>query len=471
MSEARLTTYPPITGFAPVITVPVQSLPLLPTTKPPVPQDFPSLPSQPRVPETAISSRYELTTHLVPAAYTRVTPFIPIPEQPAWSNDRETWKANVEKTAQEVMGPKIEQYEGKLPGGAEGKGNTHVLWNCVNRYTRKGLPPQRGGSTGKPLTLFFSHANGFPKEIWEPVMGHFLAENAASDAPLDIAEMWSWEAVNHGDAALINGGKLGGIYDWSDQSRDIAQFLAHYMPSSPLSPAESLPVHLPRQGESVADSRKKSGFEQRTLVVVAHSFSGAATTIAAVNYPALFSSIVLVDPVLRPLRPGVPVFTWEAHVSLATAAVKRRAHWPSRQEALEQFRANPFWQVWDPAALDRYVECGLYEDPNGGFKLKMSGMQEAIVFAEAFRTYEAWQLCSQMDARIPLKFIMPGKLSEKDLQFRYEMVNLRPANSSHTVVTEAGHLITQEKPKELSEILVGFLREQYVSSTTIGSKL
>lgn len=41
---------------------------------------------------------------------------------------------------------------------------------------------------------------------------------------------------------------------------------------------------------------------------------------------------------------------------------------------MKQFRATPFWQVWDPEALDRYVECGLCEDPNGGVKLKMSGM-------------------------------------------------------------------------------------------------
>ena len=41
---------------------------------------------------------------------------------------------------------------------------------------------------------------------------------------------------------------------------------------------------------------------------------------------------------------------------------------------MKQFRATPFWQAWDPEALDRYVECGLCDDPKGGVKLKMSGM-------------------------------------------------------------------------------------------------
>lgn len=75
-----------------------------------------------------------------------------------------------------------------------------------------------------------------------------------------------------------------------------------------------------------------------------------------------------------------------------------------------------------------------------------------------------------MDVRIPLKFIMPGQHDElyvmhsapwtdntrltpiySEKLCKLEMVHLRPTNSSHTVVTDAGHLITQEKPKELGE--------------------
>jgi hypothetical protein len=38
------------------------------------------------------------------------------------------------------------------------QGVPQVLWNCVNRYVRRETSP-RG------LTLFFVHANGFPKEV------------------------------------------------------------------------------------------------------------------------------------------------------------------------------------------------------------------------------------------------------------------------------------------------------------------
>jgi hypothetical protein len=40
-------------------------------------------------------------------------------------------------------------------------GHPKVLWNCINRYVRNDLSPSN--RTG--LTLFFAHANGFPKEV------------------------------------------------------------------------------------------------------------------------------------------------------------------------------------------------------------------------------------------------------------------------------------------------------------------
>lgn len=161
-----LKSHPVPASFLPYQVVPVQSVPLLPATVPPLPEQLPSLPSPQRRPAFSIQSQYELKTHLVPAAYPRVTPYIPDVQPPEWSDDKEKWKASVEKVTEEVMGWKRQQYEGKLPGGVEGHGSTRLLWNCVNRYVRKGSKPKgHGNNTGKPLTLFFAHANGLHKEV------------------------------------------------------------------------------------------------------------------------------------------------------------------------------------------------------------------------------------------------------------------------------------------------------------------
>ncbi len=51
-------------------------------------------------------------------------------------------------------------------------------------------------------------------QIWEPTLRDLLEANASANSPLNIAEIWSWEAVNHGDAALVNAEKLGGICEY-----------------------------------------------------------------------------------------------------------------------------------------------------------------------------------------------------------------------------------------------------------------
>ena len=41
--------------------------------------------------------------------------------------------------------------------------NSRQMWNCINRYVRRGFGADDGDRKG--VTLFMSHANGFPKEV------------------------------------------------------------------------------------------------------------------------------------------------------------------------------------------------------------------------------------------------------------------------------------------------------------------
>lgn len=156
------------------------------------------------------------------------------------------------------------------------------------------------------------------------------------------------------------------------------------------------------------------------------------------------------------------------------------------EEVLASFQESPFFSRWDPAVLRLYVDHGVYDDPKGGVSLKMSGMvvliylrsfashvftldpQEALVFAEALTSYETWQLTPSLPANIELRFIMPGRpnveyvlplsdlgsVCELSLHFLSEvprnyLVWLRPTNSSNVIITQSGHLIAQEAPREL----------------------
>lgn len=351
-------------------------------------------------------------------------------------------------------------------------GYPQVLWNCINRYVRK-VP------SGTGLTLFFAHANGFPKEIWEPTLARLLDSPAGNL----IDEVWAWESIQHGDAAIINRGSLSKFFDWSDNTRDIVNFFTNFLPSQP-SPAR-LPLHLTRIPEIESLDRRSHGFLHRRVMVVGHSYGGCTSTLAVQNFPALFDSLVLIDPVIpKPFTSEEvgKVYHDKTDV-LLTGSLLRRDTWSSREEALATFLKNPFFRAWHPDVLSVYVDAGLYETTddqgNAVVKLKMPGIYESICFSERVVGHEVYHNLAAIEERIPIRWIVPGT-DEAD-QFGApgatgQRVWARPRNSSNIRIAGAGHLIAQERPIELAEDLESFILRHYLhrrvpSQTSLRSSL
>ncbi|OSC99698.1 alpha/beta-hydrolase [Trametes coccinea BRFM310] len=415
----------------------------------PIVLNLPTLPSPPR--KSLLDPWFTVSAHLVPVANPRTTPDVPLPPLPKWSANKEEFKAAVEQTAQELLSIKERQWRGELDHLPRGR---KPMWNCINRYVRKGS----GVATENGVTLFFAHANGFPKEIWEPTIQRLVAEHERR-AGYTIGEIWLWEARNHGDSALINREQLDGIFDWRDNTRDILHFLLHYLPTS--ASTDALPTHLPRLPASEASSRLRGGLQSRKMVYVGHSFGACSTVRAAIAYPILFKSIILVDAMILPSH-GATVSTASTR-SYVKGAIQRRDGWASRDEARRQFSATPFFAAWDPTVLDIYVDCGLYDAPDGQVKLKMPGIQEAVCFTENHAPQETFELLATLDERIELRWLVAGKLLPEDHELRRKTVWRRPANSSHLRMFSAGHLITQEAPGDLAQEIHEFLNSRYGS--------
>ncbi|KAF7978749.1 hypothetical protein HWV62_44766 [Athelia sp. TMB] len=403
-------------------------LPIFPhpeTSSPP-----PALPSPPR--PRAFADRYTLSTHIIPAAYPRVAPNVPPLEPIPAGLSKEARKAFVAEQTDKLARAHEDARAGEPTG-------TGLLWNCVNRYVlrdsaRKGQKDLKGNG----LTLFFAHANGFPKEIWEPSLLYLLADYSGPE----ISEIWTWEAVQHGDSYLLNQTQLSGRFDWMDNARDIMNFLVNYLP--PSAAQAELPVHLPRVSRAEAGARQSTGYTDRTLVVVGHSYGGCSSASVAAHCPALFSSLVLVDPVIGQYvkRTGKN----EALYNFVRGALGRREYWASKEEAQRLLQANPFFASWDPAVLRVYVEHGLVADNAGGVKLKTPGAQEALVFASETRfSNETWELLEGIDERIALRWVMAGDMNAMSTPIGDEdaqrvKVWRRPANASN-VRLSSGHLL------------------------------
>ncbi|EGO01085.1 hypothetical protein SERLA73DRAFT_72055 [Serpula lacrymans var. lacrymans S7.3] len=289
----------------------------------------------------------------------------------------------------------------------------------------------------KGVTLLLAHANGFPKEIWETTLRCLFS---SSEGP-PIDEDWSFEAVQHGDSALLNASSLSGIYEWMDNARDIANFLLNYIPSAVSNTV--LSTHLPRVSNDA------------TLLEAARR-----EVMAALKFPALFSSMILIDPVIVQSHQ----YRGDNFRAYVIGAIQRRDRWSSREEALRTFKASPLFAAWHPDVLQLYVDYGLTDTPEGEVKLKMSGMHEALSFANDLASNETWELLEKLDKKIELRWIVPGRPTDKSMQSPEATrirVWRRPANSSNIVIHSAGHLVVQESPQELAQDISDFLRRKY----------
>ncbi|KAG9313781.1 Alpha/Beta hydrolase protein [Chiua virens] len=375
----------------------------------------PPLPTPPRSPIFHTTSRhvYRLSTHLVPAAYPRLVPDLPYPVIPEYVPGEPSDRSEkLDLLVNQVRQTQDAYTNGKLGG----KPSEKLLWNCLNRYVRTSGASKRSGSG---VTLFLAHANGLHKE-----------------ASVSIA--------------VVNAENLNGIYDWLDNSRDIANFLLNYLPED-VAPTV-LPTRLQRVPASAVKVREECGYHTRKLVVVGHSLGGCTSLRVASEFPKLFSSFVLVDPII------VRTYTAKAghHYHMILGAFTRRDRWTSREEAFQLMKKSPFFNVWHPEVLRDFVDHAVIDDPDGGVKLKMPPLQEALTFAHRMTSWETWELLERLDESIALRWVLPkNPLTSKE--GTYERVWRRSANASNVVFHFAGHLIVQEAPVELAHDISDFL--------------
>lgn len=91
----------------------------------------------------------------------------------------------------------------------------------------------------------------------------------------------------------------------------------------------------------------------------------AYSTKLAMDHASLFTTLILIDPVIQ-MR-SAEISKEQPRASAAVASTYRRQIWPSREEATKSFLKSAFYKIWDRRVLDRWVSHGLRECPNADF--------------------------------------------------------------------------------------------------------
>lgn len=201
-------------------------------------------------------------------------------------------------------------------------GQDEVLHLAVKQYIPKDNPDPQPGD----VTILGAHANGFPKELYEPLWEDIVQRAKANG--FRVRSIWAADVAQQGHSGVINEDLIGNDPSWNDHPRDLLHLINV--------------MKMPRP-----------------IIGIGHSMGGNQLAQVAYIHPRLITTLILIDPVIH-LIPSTPP---ENGPNPAQMSTFRRDVWPSREEAAASFKKSPFYKSWDPRVLDCWIKHGLREMP------------------------------------------------------------------------------------------------------------
>jgi pimeloyl-ACP methyl ester carboxylesterase len=121
--------------------------------------------------------------------------------------------------------------------------------------------------------------------------------------------------------------------------------------------ASSEPLSTPTDWSGFADDLRRvcrHVSPDAPVRVFGHSMGAAAALMVSEREPALISAAVLFEPITPPPAPGLD----PESVPLVIGARRRRATFPDRQTAIDNYGSKPPLSLMTPSTLRAYVEFG-----------------------------------------------------------------------------------------------------------------
>jgi pimeloyl-ACP methyl ester carboxylesterase len=274
----------------------------------------------------------------------------------------------------------------------------------------------RWGVEKSPPDLIFLHANGFNAAAYDPLL-----------APLgERASVVALDMRGHGLSRLPT--NPDALIDWWPYARDLVAVLDQWVPKG------APPV-----------------------VLAGHSMGGITAILAASLRPEAVRGLVLADPVLMP-----QVLRWALYLPwgrararktpLVTGALKRRAVFPSKDEALATYATRKTFSTWQPGFLEGYVEGGFVDDPEG-VRLACAPEWEAANFIA--HRHDSWGALARL--AMPIRLFAAGKGSTVSGGLA-RLARVAPKVEA-SVVTGTSHFVPMERPDVIRQALADMLEQ------------
>ncbi len=189
------------------------------------------------------------------------------------------------------------------------------------------------GGTGDPVLL--SHPTGFHGVVWQPIAERLVDRGY---------RVWSFDFRGHGDSDSTP----DGTYSWDGFADD----------------AQAVLEHLDLLGNP-------------RLFAAGHSKGATSLMTVAWRLPEAIPRIWAYEPIVFPQYDAA---LQDPDNPMSAAARRRRATWPSRDEAIASYGSRPPLSVLTPEALHAYVDYGMRDRDDGTVELKCLPEHEASIY-------------------------------------------------------------------------------------------
>lgn len=295
------------------------------------------------------------------------------------------------------------------------------------------------------LTLLCLHGTSFHKESWEPTLEKIF-DLASLGGPVRIREAWTLDCPNHGASAVLN--------------EAVLQTPEFYLNFSCEKYAKATHRFL------LSKSAHGIDFRTRNLVGVGHSLGGVSMTMLQYMSSAVpFSSIILVEPLLSP--EGAHHLK-QLRSILIKGAYERRDVWPDLTTVMVSLKSRGNrTKKWDPRIQQLYIQHAIrphpgsyhVENPYVGFSLACTRDQEAAMYRDPEGATKPIGDLNKVCASRPVHLVLGGIHDFLPKHVHEAIVDPSSGRqfASITTIPESGHLVPQEQPDKLGEIIFGTL--------------
>ncbi|KAF2179125.1 alpha/beta-hydrolase [Zopfia rhizophila CBS 207.26] len=288
------------------------------------------------------------------------------------------------------------------------KDPTAVLRLAIKEYAPKEIVD---GAT-QAVTIIAAHANGIPKETYEP-----LWEALRIRLTGRLKAIWIADCSHQGASGILNENVQGDDPNWFDHSRDLLAMVNHFR-----------------------DSIKPP------IVGIAHSMGCAQLVQLSHIHPRLFQSLVLIEPVIQEHFPPGP--------NAALLASYKPDLWNSLEEAQSYFQNNKFYKTWDDRALNLYLQYGLRKTPTALFPDAPPGS----VTLRTTKHQEAWSYVRSSFSPLP----PDGLLDEQE---RLTTGDLNSSQATYLFHRAEPGLAFHSLPYLQPSVLWVFAKQSYINKS------